>query len=271
MARGLLSFGSHASHGRHPKDYFNMTLTPLRSLSLLVAAGALSTLAGCDLYFGNHHGNGDTWTYCGSDGQYNCSGDSCEWVSSTCTSGGSGGSGGGSGYQCGTNTDCAAGCYCTTSSTCEEGGFCATNADCGTARSSCEPTTAPTCASNADCTGAGQFCDTTSNTCQTGACASAGTINTTTCTTAAPVCATGQSPVAHNGCFTGTCEATASCSPAAGCKYINDENLCLADTSCDASYTGLNCHDSGNNACHSGQTGCTCESFVFAACADAPK
>ncbi len=246
------------------------------SFSLLVAAGALSTLAGCDLYFGDHHGDhGDSWTYCGSDGQYSCYGDSCEWVSSTCTTGdgSGGGSGNGSGYECGANTDCAAGCYCTSSGVCEEGGFCATDADCGTGytcdteRSSCEPTTVPTCASNADCTGAGQFCDAATNTCATGECASDSNVSATN-TTLAPVCPAGQSPVVYNGGFTGTCEDTATCSPAAGCQYINDESLCLADTTCGATYTGLNCHDSGNNACHSGQTGCTCESFVFAACAD---
>ncbi len=60
----------------------------VNTLSLLVVAGALSTLAGCELYFGDHgNNNNDTWNYCGSDGFYQCQGDSCEWVSSTCPSG----------------------------------------------------------------------------------------------------------------------------------------------------------------------------------------
>ena len=125
----------------------------LNSLSLLVAVGFLSTLAGCDLYFHGQNDNNDSWNYCGSDGLYQCQGDNCEWVSNTCPDGtGSGGTGmggsggsGGSGYECSSNAQCAAGCYCTASGTCEEGGFCATDADCGsgyhcdTARSSCEP------------------------------------------------------------------------------------------------------------------------------------
>ena len=44
-------------------------------VSLLVATGFLSTLAGCDLYFGDHSNDGrDSWSYCGSDGFYQCNG-----------------------------------------------------------------------------------------------------------------------------------------------------------------------------------------------------
>jgi hypothetical protein len=251
----------------------------LTSLSLLVAAGALSTLAGCELYFGDHGGNNnsDTWTYCGSDGQYQCQGDSCEWVSSTCTDpgGGSGGStmgsgsSGGSGYECTGNTDCAAGCYCS-SGTCTEGGFCSTDADCGngyhcdTQRSSCEPNPQGYCNSDTDCNQAGgQFCDTSNHTCTQGSCAGA-----ITCTTAKPTCASGSSPLIFNGCYTGACFETDQCSAAPVCENINDENDCLNRTAdCSATYTGLNCTTSDGTACHSGDSGCTCQSFVFATCA----
>jgi hypothetical protein len=247
----------------------------LNSLSLLVAVGLLSTLAGCDLYFHDHgDGGNDSWNYCGSDGLYQCQGDNCEWVSSTCpdntgsgSSMGSNDGSGGSGYECSSNTQCAAGCYCTASGTCEEGGFCATDADCGsgyhcdTARSSCEPNP-PGCTADS-CTN-GQVCDSTSGQCTSGSCAVDTTI---TCTTAAPVCAVGQVPSELNGCFTGSCQDTAACTSPASCNFINDEDNCLARaTDCSASYTGLDCTNTGGTACHSGDAGCTCASFEFASC-----
>jgi hypothetical protein len=245
----------------------------LKSLPLLVATCVLGTLAGCDLYFGDHNdGGGDSWNYCGSDGYYQCQGNDCTWVSATCPpdSTGSGGSGNGSGYECTSNTDCAAGCYCTTNNVCEEGGFCTTDADCGsgyhcdTSRSSCEPNTTTTCSSDADCTGTGQFCDPTSGACQQGSCG--GTI---TCNTAAPVCASGSVPTIYNGCYTGDCLAVASCDVAPTCAAINDETDCLNRTNdCTAVYTGIDCTTADGTACTSGDTGCTCASFQFDHCSD---
>jgi hypothetical protein len=248
----------------------------LNSLSLLVAAGALSTLAGCELYFGDHGNSNDNWSYCGSDGFYQCQGDSCEWVASTCPNGtdpgGMGGSGGsgGSGYECSSNTDCAAGCYCTSGGVCEEGGFCATDADCGDGyhcdapRSSCEPNPEGYCNADTDCNQAGgQFCDTTNHTCTQGSCA-----GEVTCTTAAPTCAVGTVPLIFDGCYTGGCFETDLCADAPVCAHINDETNCLGRTDCSASYTGLNCTTTNGTACHSGDSGCTCESFVFATCGD---
>src|SRR5450755_163644 len=81
-------------HNGTPAAYVRITARPplrgthmnklLNSLSLLVAVGFLSTLAGCDLYFHDPGGGNDTWNYCGSDGAFQCQGDNCEWVSSTC-------------------------------------------------------------------------------------------------------------------------------------------------------------------------------------------
>jgi hypothetical protein len=244
----------------------------LNSLSLLVAVGFLSTLAGCDLYFHDHGNDNDTWNYCGSDGFYQCQGDNCEWVSNTCPDGqGSGSSTGsgsnGSGYECSSNAQCAAGCYCTAGGTCEEGGFCATDADCGsgyhcdTERSSCEPNP-PGCTADS-CTG-GQVCDSGTGQCTSGSCAVDTTI---TCATAAPVCPAGQVPSEFEGCFTGACQDTAACATPASCNFINDEDNCLARaTDCSASYTGLNCTNTGGTACHSGDAGCTCTDFQFAKC-----
>jgi Cys-rich repeat protein len=247
----------------------------VKSVSLLVAAGFLSTLAGCDLYFGDHNNSGDSWTYCGSDGFYSCSGDNCEWVSSTCPDGsgssmGSGGSNGGSGAECSSDAQCAAGCYCDSAGTCEEGGFCTTNADCGpgyscnTQRSSCEPNP-PGCTADSDCT-SGQVCDTSNGSCTAGTCAVDTTI---TCATAAPTCPSGQVPNEFNGCYTGACTTAASCTTPASCQYLNDEDDCLArQADCSASYTGLNCTNGAGTSCHSGESGCTCTDFEFAKCVD---
>jgi len=246
----------------------------LTSFSLLVTAGALSTLTGCELYFGDHgNNNNDQWTYCGSDGLYQCQGDSCEWVSSTCsTTGsgtGSGGQGSGSGYECSSNTDCAAGCYCS-GGTCTEGGFCSTDADCGngyhcdTQRSSCEPNPQGYCNADSDCNQAGgQFCDTGNHVCTQGSCAGA-----ITCTTAKPTCPTGSSPLIFNGCYTGACFETDMCSAAPVCENINDETDCLNRTAdCTASYTGLDCTTSDGTACSQNSQGCTCHGgFVYASC-----
>lgn len=250
----------------------------LNTLGLVVALAAVSALAGCELYFGGNGSGGSTWSYCGSDGEYSCQGNDCQWTSPTCTSGNgsggttsggsgsagsgtSGGSGSGNGYTCNTNTDCAAGCYCS-GGVCTEGGFCMTNTDCGpgyycdTNRSSCTPG----CTSNSDC-GSGQVCDTSSSQCVAVTCG-----GQVTCTTAAPTCPSGQVPTIANGCYTGSCEAIASCTDQPSCSNINDEKDCLARQDCAATYTGINCHKPDGSACHSGDTNCTCQSFEFAAC-----
>src|ERR1700691_2303684 len=107
-------------------------------IAMMVATVAvLGVMAGCGLYFGDQSQSG--WNYCGSDGYYQCdSNDNCQRTSTTCPSGGTG-------YTCGSNADCAAGCYCSNGE-CTEGGFCGSDSDCGsgytcdTTRSSCEPT-----------------------------------------------------------------------------------------------------------------------------------
>jgi hypothetical protein len=276
----------------------------VHSLGLMVALAATSMLAGCELYFGSHdHGDGSTWNYCGSDGYYQCHGDSCSWVSATCPDPGTSPPPGN--YECTASTDCAAGCYCQ-NGTCEEGGFCATDSDCGdgyhcnTDRSSCEPNP-PGCQADSDC-GAGQTCDVTSGactatcicgddasavsqgfgycdetrqTCMTGTDPNGTCAGTpgSSCTTAAPQCPAGQVPLmGADGCFTGACEAYASCSAAPVCEHINDEDNCLSRNDCGGNYTGHNCHKADGTACHDGDSGCTCESFTFASCSsEAPN
>jgi hypothetical protein len=275
----------------------------ISSLSLLVAAGCLSTLAGCELYFGDHNHNTDTWNYCGSDGFYQCQGDSCEWVSSSCPSNTGSGSGGttgsGSGYECTQNTDCAAGCYCA-NGTCEEGGFCATDSDCGpgyhcdTQRSSCEPNTTPTgcdydnqcatgqyCAADHTCQatcicqnddqavaqGYG-WCDETRQTCLPGQDPAGSCGGAITCTTAMPSCPAGQIAVSIDGCWTGACRDAAACDVQPSCERLNTEATCSARSpECTPNYTGLNCHSTvDGSSCTQNSANCVCSSYVFASC-----
>ncbi len=269
-----------------------------KSLSVMFAVATAGTLAaGCDLYFGDKSGQSDSWNYCGSDGYYQCNGDSCELVSSTCPGPGSATTG----SECTSNTDCAAGCFCG-SGTCTESGFCSQDSDCGTgytcdvARSTCEPITTPppvSCGSNADCstgtvcntttgacdatctcaddtdaTDAGYgYCDETRGTCMTGVDPAGTCTAAVTCTTAAPACADNQVPLVLAGCYTGECRAIASCEGPTTCSALQHEDDCVARTGdCAPSYTGLDCTKKDGTACHAGDTGCTCATFKFASC-----
>lgn len=273
----------------------------LKSLGLLVAVAALGALTGCELYFGPDHGG--SWSYCGADGQYSCQGNDCQWVGPTCTTGsgsamgGSGSAGSGSGATCTDNSMCAPGCYCD-NGTCTEGGFCTQDSDCGPGyfcdvnRSSCEPgctstaecpagsactpeaagsgttgqcTTTCTCTTDADATAAGYgWCN--NGTCDYGTDPNGSCIGDVTCATAQPTCPSGQVPTITNGCWTGNCTAYAACDAAPVCTHINDEMDCLGRTDCGATYTGINCTKPDGSACRAGDTGCTCQNFVFNSC-----
>jgi hypothetical protein len=269
------------------------------SIALLVAA-ATTVMSGCALYFGgNDHHDGDTWTYCGSDGYYTCDGDDCQWVSSTCPDGGGGSGGSGQGgFDCSDNSDCAAGCYCA-NGVCEEAGFCTQDSDCGTGytcnedRSSCEPTgetscdwdsecpTGEYCAPDHTCTatcvcvddetavsnGFG-WCDETRSTCLPGQdpAGTCGGAPASTCTTGMPSCPAGQSATLIDGCWTGQCRDFAQCDITPICSNINTEANCLATAGCAETVNGINCKKSDGTACMAGDTGCTCDSYVFASC-----
>jgi hypothetical protein len=263
----------------------------LKTLSVMIVIATAGTLAGCELYFGDHGGSTDQWNYCGSDGYYSCSGDNCSWVSPTCPGSGS--------AECTANTDCAAGCYCA-SGTCTEAGFCGSNGDCGsgyvcdTSRSSCEPgMVTPPCATNADCaagtvcnTGTGTcdatctcqddtdatnagygWCDETRGTCMLGV-DPAGTCDApVTCNTKAPACMDNQVPLVLDNCYTGQCRLIVACEGPTTCSALQHEDDCLARASdCSAVYTGNNCQKSDGSACHAGDTGCTCATFSFNSC-----
>ena len=274
------------------------------TFGLLVALSTTVALSGCALYFGDdHHHGGDTWTYCGSDGYYTCQGDNCQWAGATCPPDQGAGSGSGSsGYECKTNADCAAGCYCANGK-CEEAGFCTQDSDCGEGyvcdvmRSSCEP--APpkatcdydsqcpqgqycaadhTCTASCVCTTDEQavangfgWCDESRSTCLPGQ-DPAGTCGgnaLTTCTMAQPTCAAGQVATLIDGCFTGQCRDIASCDVDPVCTHITDQASCDSRSDCAEVVNGINCHKTDGTACHAGDAGCTCDSYVFASCRSA--
>jgi hypothetical protein len=248
----------------------------MKNLSLgLAVAFATTVLSGCALYFGNDHDNDDTWTYCGSDGYYTCDGENCQWVSSTCPdpgTGSGGGQGSGGGFECTDSGDCAAGCYCA-NGICEEAGFCTQDSDCGNGyecnedRSSCEPST---CACTSDAEAAAQgydYCDELTGSCKSGSDPAGTCAGEPTCNQLPPACAPGDVPLlGADGCWNGECEAASQCADAPSCSHINDEATCLAQAGCAESVNGINCKKSDGTACQAGDVGCSCDSYVFAAC-----
>jgi len=217
------------------------------SLGLAITVATVTLLAGCDLYFKDHSG-----------------------------SGGGGGGGNPPGYACGngsgSDSQCAAGCYCA-NGTCTEGGFCTTDADCrpgfhcDTVRSSSVPTPC-SCNSDADAIKQGfDWCDEATHTCNTGSDPAGACTGTVTCTNAAPNCAEHQVPLIKDGYYTGSCRDISACEGNAACGSLQHEDDCLGRaTDCSASYNGINCHKPDGTACHSGDTNCTCQSYVFAKC-----
>lgn len=234
----------------------------------LLALVSVTTLASCQLYFGE------------SDD--------------------SGGGGTEPGFPCSDNAECAAGCYCSQDSVCEEAGFCGTDADCPEGfhcddRSSCVPNT---CESNAEC-GTGSICDdgqcVATCTCTSDAEAQAG-LGTTdahcdenlstcipgldpagycasevTCNERPPTCGEGTTPlVGADGCYTGECKAIAQCEAAPVCEHLQHLSDCGARSAeggdCFVVATGTNCTKPGGGICNPGDSDCTCENFQFHSC-----
>jgi len=248
------------------------------ALAIGLALVLATTLAGCELYFGDKDGGDDAWSY--------CQGNDCQWVSAEC-------SGGGGGFSCETDRDCAAGCYCDETGTCQEAGFCSADTDCPDGyhcddRSSCVP---DTCTDDGDCLG-GQYCengqcttsctctndmeaqeagydwcDETRGTCMPGTDPSGSCAGEITCATDAPRCPEGQVPVILDGCYTGECRAITSCDATPACENLQHEADCLGRAAdCGAVYVGRNCRKPDGTACQAGDTGCVCERFDFNVC-----
>ncbi len=210
-------------------------LSPAR---LILALAMVFTATGCELYFGGHDDRGSEP-----------------------------GEPGGPNYTCESNQDCAAGCFCSADGVCEEAGFCASDADCphgftcDETRSSCVPDAPPpTCTQTADCV-VGTYCQ--DGACVPGTCAGPAA----TCNLQPPACAAGEVPLLDGtGCYTGTCFEIDLCSATPTCQALQHEADCLDNTACSSVYNGLNCTKADGSACHAGDTGCTCQNFVYASC-----
>lgn len=288
------------------RDYRTPTernLSPMmkHSIALLVATATLA-LAGCQLYFGDEENNG-SWTYCGSDGYYECNDNDCYWRGPECPTSqpGQPGQTPPGGFECQDDSDCAAGCYCS-NGTCEEAGFCATDADCGMgyecdeSRSSCVPTEEETCTSDDDCA-TGEVCDTATGSCTAtctcatdadagaagydycdevrGTCMSGedpyGTCGGTvapTCNVARPSCPEGTVALMYDGCYTGGCSWINLCAATPECSSYRYDSDCRNDASCSSAYTGTGCKKPDNSPCQAGDTDCTCATYTFASCQD---
>ncbi len=257
----------------------------LLCMGLLLAIGA----SGCTLYFGEDDDDGQYYSYCDQTGCWTCDSYSGEcWQD-------------GGGWGCSTNADCAAGCWCDTSSgSCIETGFCSFNEDCPQGyvcddRQSCVPDGSQSCWE----TGCawGSYCDswsgecvpsTTCNAdadCGTGYACFGGTCTPTGCIDDTQCAAGCYCDEASGGCVESNycssdldCPSGQECDEARGtcipdetpdpvtCVEVFDEATCLGRADCGAVYTGLNCTKPDGSACQSGDSGCTCEDFVFAAC-----
>jgi hypothetical protein len=270
VARGLLS--SPIPHASFKEA------SPMKNLSLgLLVAFTTTVLSGCALYFGDESKD-DTWTYCGSDGYYTCEDENCQWVSATCPEPGQGSAGGGSGgeFECRDNGDCAAGCYCGPNGVCEEAGFCTQDSDCGEgyecneARSSCEPTTCA-CSNDAEAVAQGyDYCDELSASCESGTDPAGTCAGEPTCNQLPPTCQPGDVPLlGADGCWTGQCQSVFDCAAPASCSHIQDAETCSGRSDCAQTVNGINCRRSDGSACQAGDSGCTCDSYVFAGCRDA--
>ncbi|HET9625876.1 MAG TPA: hypothetical protein VFP84_31160 [Kofleriaceae bacterium] len=257
----------------------------LTTVGLAIGLATASMLAGCNLYFGNDHGDRSGTNGGGTGG------------------GGSSGSGvpGGPGFECKDNTQCSAGCFCAEDGTCTEAGFCGKDSDCGdgfhcdVARSSCEPDAPPAagCKVNTDCQ-AGSVCDSASGSCTAtckctsdadavkqgaafcdearGTCGFGSDPNgvcngAVTCTAAKPTCGEGQVATVANGCYTGQCEAINACAATPQCTQLQHEDDCTARAAdCTAVSEGHGCTRADGSACHTGDTDCKCTSFTYQAC-----
>jgi len=246
-------------------------MTKLLSSVGLAIAVATASLAGCQLYFGDHANDN------GRDP-------------------GGTGSGRPPGFECNGDAQCAAGCFCSADGVCAEGGFCTTDKQCGTgfvcdvARGSCKPKPAPTCTMDTQCaagsvcdTGSGScvvtcscasdaeavqkgagWCDETRGTCMTGSDPAGACLGTVTCTTETPKCGEGEVPLVKDGCFTGQCRAIAACEAAPVCGSLQHLDDCTSRSDCNPSIIGHDCTD----ACSTDPTSpeCKCTTYVFAEC-----
>jgi hypothetical protein len=252
----------------------------LSSVGLAITFATLSSLAGCQLYFGSgSNGKGSSGPNAGDPG-----------------AGGPTGGGTAPGSTCTSDKQCASGCFCA-DGTCTEGGFCKLDTDCGngfhcdTSRASCIPNAQ--CTANEQCApgsmcdttgGAGcvvtckctsdaeaimqgaAWCDETRNTCMTGSDPAGNCTTAVTCTAAPPACPENQVALVKDGCFTGACRAIATCEAAPVCHALQHQDDCAARSAdCSSVFVGRNCH---GTTCGTSNVDCVCESYQYSECAD---
>jgi hypothetical protein len=239
----------------------------LHSVAVLVI-GALGALTSCDLYSSQTSSCSDDCS-CYNDSN-DCQVNGCSWVGGFCSDYFPPPDAGyypypdaptDAGSPCSTNAQCQYGWYCSAGA-CIVGGYCSQPLNCTSGfyceypRSTCQPD----CGSASDCA--------QNETCEDGACVT--TVSScggpVTCTVTEPTCPIGQVPLIGGDCWTGSCEAYASCDVPPPCPDINDEQDCLSRSDCLSTYNGIDCTMPNGSACQAGDTGCTCASFVFASC-----
>ncbi len=255
---------------------------------LAIAFALVSTLTGCELYFGDSDGGDDHWTYCANDGYYVCDGDECDWAGARCPDE--------PGYTCESDRECAAGCYCSTDGVCEEAGFCSRDTDCPAGytcdeeRSSCIPegcsadtdcnegeycsdegtcTSTCVCATDAEAQGQGYAnCDEVRHTCEptptAGSCQGA-----ITCNIVEPTCAAGEVALIKDGCYTGACQLIDGCDLAPTCEQLQHQADCTAEVaSCRSVSYGTNCTNPSGTVCDPSipNQQCTCANYVWDHC-----
>lgn len=255
---------------------------------LAIAFALVSTLTGCELYFGDSDGGDDHWTYCANDGYYVCDGDECDWAGARCPDE--------PGYTCESDRECAAGCYCSDEGVCEEAGFCSRDTDCPSGytcdeeRASCIPegcavdtdcdegeycsdegacTASCTCTTDADAQQQGYAnCDEVRHTCEpTPTAGSCG--GTSTCNIVEPTCAAGEVALIKDECYTGACSAITACDVTPTCEAYQHYNDCFAMTAtCRAVSYGTNCTNMAGTACDPSDTTqvCTCTTYTYDHC-----
>lgn len=168
----------------------------------------------------------------------------------------------GMGFECDERNTCVP-ATCTDDGMCQEGCYCDEGAGECIETALCDPT--GSCAGDLVCDVSRNTCvpaDEVGPTCQ-------GDVD---CALAAPVCPTGSTPIIENGCFTGSCMVKADCpdgAPFACSDLGGDENACTANAICGPVYRGVDCTAPNGDACTSGSSNCTCESFIFDSCEEA--
>ncbi len=165
----------------------------------------------------------------------------------------------GMGFECDDRNTCVPQ-VCTDDSMCQEGCYCDEVAG--------ECIETATCDALGNCPG-DLVCDSDRNTCVPADEVGPTCQSEVSCDVVAPVCPVGSTPAIEAHCYTGACMLKTDCPDGApfDCSDLNnDENACIADSTCSTVYKGVNCTSPDGAECTSGSANCTCESFEYDYC-----